>query len=44
MMEYTKPEIAVLGDASRLIEGFKPGVGDQGDLSQPGPITDEMSD
>jgi hypothetical protein len=44
MPEYTKPEIAVLGDASRLIEGAKVGVGDQGNLHFPGPITDETSD
>lgn len=44
MTEYTKPEVAVLGDASRLIEGFKPARGDGGDLTVPGPIEDEMND
>jgi hypothetical protein len=44
MAEYRKPEIAVLGDASRVIEGMKPHVGDNQDLTQPGPIGDEMND
>jgi hypothetical protein len=25
-MTYQKPEVTVLGDAARLIKGFKPGV------------------
>lgn len=28
MNEYTKPEVAVLGDAAMVIQGSKPGPGD----------------
>ncbi len=28
MIEYKKPEVIVLGDAARLIQGSKPGLGD----------------
>jgi len=44
MESYRKTEIAVLGDAARLIEGSKPNVGDNQDLSHPAPIGDEISD
>ena len=31
MNEYSKPEVAVLGDAASLIQGSKPGRGDSVD-------------
>jgi hypothetical protein len=35
-MTYSKPEVAVLGDAARLIQGAKVGIPDSGSLSDPG--------
>jgi hypothetical protein len=31
MNDYSKPEVAVLGDAASLIQGSKPGRGDAAD-------------
>ena len=31
MKEYTRPEIVVLGDATNVILGSKPGIGDAAD-------------
>jgi hypothetical protein len=41
-MEYTKPEVTVLGDAAVLIEGSKHEVGDAGSLTAERPI--DMAD
>jgi hypothetical protein len=32
MNGYSKPEVAILGDATGLIQGSKPGRGDQADF------------
>ncbi len=31
MKEYIRPEVVVLGDATRVIRGSKPGIEDAGD-------------
>jgi hypothetical protein len=43
-MTYNKPEIAVLGEAPRLIQGGKSIGGDDGSLSNPGTTDCELDD
>lgn len=44
-MNYSKPEVAVLGDAAHLIQGSKQSRGDNGSLTQKINVSDcELDD
>jgi hypothetical protein len=43
-MEYSKPEIAVLGDANRVILGSKPNISEDGDDTNPRGVSFELED
>jgi hypothetical protein len=43
-MEYSKPEVSVLGDANRMIQGSKLPPGESGDPDQHGPNDFELED
>jgi hypothetical protein len=43
-MDYSKPEIAVLGDANLVIQGSKPNRNEDGDDNNPQGSTFELED
>jgi hypothetical protein len=43
-MTYTNPEVTLLGDASRLIQGSKPGSLESGSIEQLGVVYVECDD
>jgi hypothetical protein len=40
MKTYSKPDVAVLGDAARLIQSSKPSYGENGQPMQPNVVPD----
>ena len=42
MKPYTKPELTEVGDAALLIQSSKPHFGENGDITRPNAVLDEI--
>jgi len=42
MKSYSKPEVTELGDAALLIQSSKPHFGENGDITVPNALSEEM--